>query len=165
MSTQDILQLRAESNGKVRDALLSVAMIGAVLWPIQQNWRDKPRDNFPLSYYPMFSSRRQATETFYYLVGRDGQGARHYIRYKLIGSGGGNQGRRQLRRIISEGRAPELARTVARRLALQKEPPWSELVAVDVCRGRFVVDDFFHGRKEPVREEVEGSCAVERKDP
>jgi len=165
MSTRDIVQTRAESAGKVRAALLSVAMIGAVLWPIQQNWRDKPRDNFPLSYYPMFSSQRSATETFYYVVGHDGQGARHYIRHKLVGSGGGNQVRRQLRRIINEGRAPELAQTVAKRLARQEEPPWSQIVAVDVCRGRFVVDGFFHNRKEPVREEVKGSCAVERKAP
>ncbi len=30
--------------------LLSVAMLGAVFWPIQQNWRAVPKDSFSLSY-------------------------------------------------------------------------------------------------------------------
>jgi len=151
--------------GKSKAALLSLAMIGAVLWPIQQNWRDKPRDNFPLSYYPMFSARRDAVETFYYLVGRDAQGNRHYIRYKLIGTGGGNQVRRQLRRIINEGRAPELAKTVAKRLARQERAPWSDIITIAVCRGKFAVDDYFHGRKVPVQEQIKASCEVKRKTP
>src|ERR1051326_6890547 len=167
MHAQEITRNPGEadaSRGKSFAVVLSVAMVGAVLWPIQQNWRENPRDNFPLSYYPMFSARREAVETFYYLVGHDARGARHYIRYKLIGSGGGNQVRRQLRKIINDGRAPELARAVAKRLARQKNSPWSDIVSVSVCKGKFAVDDFFHGRKEPVQEQVKGSCAVKRKN-
>src|ERR1041384_5564559 len=91
--------------GKLRAACFSLALIGSVLWPIQENWRRKPHDNFPLSYYPMFSSKRDAVETFYYLFGRDEQGVRHYIPHKIIGAGGGNSVRRQLRRNVNEGRA------------------------------------------------------------
>ena len=141
----------------------SLALIGAVLWPLHQNWRKRPKDNFPLSYYPMFSARRQATETFYYVLGRDEQGARYQIPYKMIGSGGGNQVRRQLRKIMNEGRGPELAQTVAKRLARKENAPWSQIAAVEVCRGKYVVNDFFHGRKEPVTETIEGSSPVERR--
>ena len=113
----------------------------------------------------MFSARREAKETFFYVVGRDGQGGRHYVPYKMIGSGGGNQVRRQLRRIINEGRAPELAHTVARRLARQENAPWSEIARVEVCKGKFDVSDFFHGHKDPVEEQVKGASEVKRKEP
>jgi hypothetical protein len=60
------------SSGVGRSKLLalcfSVAMIGAVLLPLRENLRHRPKDNFPLSYYPMFSDRRKPIETFYYVV-------------------------------------------------------------------------------------------------
>ena len=61
------------TGGKRVAFLSSLAMIGAVLGPIQQNWRAQPHDSFPLSYYPMFSAKRQAIETFHYLVGGDAE--------------------------------------------------------------------------------------------
>jgi len=149
--------------GKARAALLSLAMIGAVLWPLQKNWQAKAHDSFPLSYYPMFSAKRDAVESFYYLVGRDQQGARHLISYKFAGAGGLNSVRRQLRKIVHEGRSAEIARKVAHRLASEDEPPWSNIVTVAVCRGDYSVDDFFHGKKDPVEEVIKASCAVKRK--
>src|SRR5437867_6184718 len=101
--------------GKRLAVLFSLAMVGAVLWPIQQNWRANPRDSFPLSYYPMFSAKRDEVETFYYVLGRDAEGTRYYIPYRIIGSGGGNSVRRQLRKIINEGHASDLAQAVAKR--------------------------------------------------
>src|SRR5262245_41098893 len=94
--------------GKLTAVYVSLAMIGAVLWPIQQNWREKPVDNFPLSYYPMFSAKREATEAFHYLLGHDAQGARYIIPYQFAGSGGLNSVRRQIRRIVEDGRGPQL---------------------------------------------------------
>jgi len=148
---------------KYRAALLSLALIGAVLWPIQQNWRKNPRDNFPLSYYPMFNAKREAVETFYYVLGSDEQGKRYQIPHRMIGEGGNNQVRRQLRKIINEGRAPALAQSVAKKVARNQNEPWSRIVTVQVCRGNYAVDDFFHGRKEPVSETVTGSSPVERR--
>jgi hypothetical protein len=150
--------------GKKRALLLSLALIGAVLWPLQQNWRKDPKDNFPLSYYPMFSARREAVETFYYVLGRDEQGKRYQIPYKMIGDGGGNQVRRQLRKIMNEGRAPELAKSVAKKVARSESSRWSKIVTVEVCRGKYAVDDFFRGRKEPVSETIKGSAPVERRN-
>jgi hypothetical protein len=148
--------------GKRAALLFSLAFIGVVLWPVMQNWRDEPRDNFPLSYYPMFSNKREPIETFYYVVGLDAQGQRYYMKHTLIGDGGGNQVRRQLRRIISEGRAPELAKDLAGKLARRDKEPWSKVVKVAVCSGKYSVDDFFHGKKSPVQEKIRGSATVER---
>src|SRR5436190_13657790 len=121
-----------KERGKRWAAVFSLAMIGAVLWPIHQNWRKQPHDSFPLSYYPMFSAKREPVEYFFYLVARDEQGARHYVPYQLIGPGGHNSNRRQIRRIVNEGRAADLARAVARRLGRQDELPWSKIVSVSV---------------------------------
>ncbi|NJM08485.1 hypothetical protein HC891_23350 [Candidatus Gracilibacteria bacterium] len=42
----------------------SMVLVGAVLAPLIENWRAAPRDNFPLSYYPMFSARRSKRSKF-----------------------------------------------------------------------------------------------------
>src|SRR5262245_21420398 len=149
--------------GKLRATYLSLAMVGAVLWPLHQNWSDKPRDNFPLSYYPMFSTKRQATETFYYMLGRDAEGGRYLIPYTFAVPGGLNSVRRRIRRIVEEGRATDLGRSVAKRVSRKDALPWSKIVTVAVVRGRYVVDDYFHGRKDPVSEQVKASCTVERR--
>ena len=152
----------APGRGKAPATLLSLALLGAVLWPIHQNWRKQPRDSFPLSYYPMFSAQRKPVEFFYYLLARDEQGARYYVPYQLIGPGGHNSNRRQIRRIVNEGRAADLARSVAQRLGRRDELPWSKIVTVSVVRGKFAVDDYFHGKQEPVSEQIAASCPVER---
>lgn len=143
--------------------LLSVVMLGAVFWPIQQNWKEEPQDSFPLSYYPMFSQKREAIEKVFYVVGYDAQGGRYYVPRRWIGPGGQNQVRKQMRRMIQEDRAPELAQSVAKRLAGQEEEPWSRIKSVSVVAGQFVMNDFFHGKKEPVSEEALGTRKVKRK--
>jgi hypothetical protein len=149
------------NRGQVLALCFSYALIGAVLWPIGQNWRAHPKDNFPLSYYPMFSAKREAVETFYYVVGLDAEGKRRYIPHTIIGDGGGNQVRRQLRKIVNAGRAPELAQQVAERLARKRS--YRKIVSVSVIRGQYSVDDFFHGKKDPISERVYGFAEVERK--
>ena len=149
--------------GKCAAALLSLAMIGAVLWPIHQNWSATPHDSFPLSYYPMFSAKREALEVFYYIVGRDAQGNRYLIPHRFAGPGGHNTVRRQIRRLVEKGRARELAESVARRLSRRDEAPWSKITTVRVVRGKYRVDEYFHGQKEPVMEQIKASCPVERR--
>jgi hypothetical protein len=156
------LHLPDDRAGNRWGALLSVTMLGAVLWPIQQNWRATPQDSFPLSYYPMFSQKREATESFFYVVGRDAQGKRVIIPRQWIGQGGQNQVRKNLRRIINDGRANDLARSIAKRLAKENEAPWSQIVSVSVVSGQYVMDDFFHGVKEPVSEDTLGTSKVKR---
>jgi hypothetical protein len=142
--------------------LASLLMVGAVLWPVQQNWRETPKDSFPLSYYPMFTAKRRPVETFYYLVGYDGAGNRFYLPHTFAGDGGHNAVRRQVNKTIREGRAEELAQKVAGRLAERKTGKWSRIVSVDVMKGRFSVDDYFHGKKDPVSEVIQASRVVER---
>jgi hypothetical protein len=148
--------------GKLVATCFSLGLVGAVLWPVQENWRAKPHDSFPLSYYPMFSAKRQAIETFYYMVGRDAEGKRYLIPHSMAGHGGLNAVRRQIAKICREGRGEELACTVAKRLAERERGRWSRIVSVAIVTGRYVVEDYFHGKKEPVSEKIRGTCTVER---
>jgi len=50
---------------------VSVALVAAVLGPLRQQGRVRPRDGFPLSYYPMFSARRTGQLAVTHLVGVD----------------------------------------------------------------------------------------------
>ena len=149
-----------------RSRLLALAfcfvLVGAVLSPIGQNWQKTPQDNFPLSYYPMFSARRDAVETFYYVVGMRADGRRTQLPHTVIGNGGENQVRRGLRKIIEDGRAPDFAQEVAKRVAGKTGRRYRNIVSVAVCRGKYSVDDWFQGKRQPLSEVVTGSAAVER---
>jgi hypothetical protein len=150
------------NRGKRVAAMACLAMIVAVLWPLQENLRKDPRDNFPLSYYPMFSSKRKPVESFNYLVGHDAKGKRHLIRYTFASEGGLNSVRRQINKMVKEDRADDVAHKVAKRLAERDSGKWSKIVSVDVVTGKYNVDGYFHGRKEPVSEKIRASCPVER---
>lgn len=120
-------------------ASLSAAILGAVVAPIRQNWRKAPRDGFPLSYYPMFSRHRSRNTTVYCLVGETTSGERIRLSYKLVGSGGGNQTRKQINHMVRQGRAEELCERAARRVRKQR----SDIAAVHVVHGRFSLDRTF----------------------
>ncbi len=140
----------------------SLLMIGAVLWPIVENWRKRPKDNFPFSYYPMFSMKDSSRARVTYLVGIDGQGNRCLLSYTYAGRGGMNQVRKQIRLIARQGRAEELCRAVSSRIARSGDPRLAGVVTVQVVTGEYRLADFFAGRQEPVWEKVHASWDVRR---
>lgn len=128
-------------------ASLSLALLSAVLAPIRHNWSARPRDGFPFSHYPMFSARRRATTTVHYLAGVTAGGERIRLPYRFAGTGGLNQVRRQINRLVAEGRVDVLCARVAAELARRHSGGgrYADVVAVDVMRGRFRLDDCFVG--------------------
>ena len=149
--------------GKWGPSLLSIAMIGAVLSPIAENWRQDPRDNFPLSYYPMFSLRRAETSRLSYPVGFDARGNRYQIPYTLVGAGGLNQVRRQITKIVEGGRAADLCLSVGSRVARRTTRPLADVVRIQIATGTYRLSDYFTGKdKTPVVERVHASCDVRR---
>ena len=137
---------------------LSVLLLAVVASPVFQNGRDKPHDSFPLSYYPMFSHKRDAHYKVTYLVGLNADGHRRAISYKLAGTGGFNQVRRQIRRAAREGRAEALCADVATRLA--QHSAFADLRQVAVLTGTFALDGYFQGRQTPVREKTHATCTL-----
>jgi len=124
-----------------RATLLTVFVMGAVLWPLRQHLRPAERrvDGFPLSYYPMFSKRRRRHGHVVYAVGILADDSRRRLRHSVLGSGGLNQVRHQLYRVaVREGNAQEYADALAPRLAAR--PSCADLVRVEIVRGEFDLD-------------------------
>lgn len=149
------------ARAKRRAAAVSVAAVLAVLFPAHQNWVDLPRDGYPLSYYPMFSSRRGETTSASYIVAFDAKGDRWLLTYGHVAPGGLNQARKILRRMINDQRSDELCRKVAGSVAAQGAKLES-VKEVGVATGTFRFDDYFEGKVEPTREEIHAMCPVER---
>ncbi|WP_299438516.1 hypothetical protein [uncultured Aquimarina sp.] len=123
--------------------LTSVLVILLVLSPVIENWASKPKDNFPLSYYPMFSKKRQVTYGMYYFVGYDTAQNRYKISYKLAGTGGFNQVRRQIKKAARSDKAEAYTQEVAKRIANKKEYPYSELVRIELVKGYYHLENYF----------------------
>ena len=149
---------------KVFAGVLGLLLLGAILAPIAQNWRANPRDSVPFSYYPMFSAKRGDRYVVNYLVGLDGQGNRHTIPFHFAGIGGHNQTRRQIDRLVREGKAAMLCQEVADRVRSDARPVYSHLVTVQVVTGEFRFDDYFNGNKTPVKERMRAACQVTRSE-
>lgn len=150
----------------VEDARLAravtLAAVGAVLWPIKENWRAEPRDSFPLSYYPMFSTRRPKRVSITYLVSVDDQGRRRHVPYLYAGRGGLNQVRRQINRMVRSGQAERLCEAVAAELARRPDARCPNVVTVQVVTGRYRLASYFAGDRAPLSERVLASHPVER---
>jgi hypothetical protein len=145
-----------------RAGALSLLMLGLVMSPIVENWREEPIDSFPLSYYPMFTEKRGETTRVSYLAGFDQQGHRHVIPYFLIGTGGLNQVRRQIPRLIDKRQANELCREVSSRIAKRQGEPFSSMIALRVMTGTYRLADRYVGEKAPISEYVHARCDVKR---
>ena len=152
----------AERAGPWAAAFFSVTLVALVLWPVVQNWREKPQDSFPFSYCPMFSENRKPTERVSYLVGIDAEGRRHKLPYTVAGMGGLNQVRRQINRRLERDQEDTLCRAVAEKVA--KAKGWyTNIVRVEVRTDTYHLGGYFTGtNRAPLREKIHGSTKVRR---
>jgi hypothetical protein len=146
---------------KFSASVFSLLLLAAIAWPVGENWKSKPKDEFPLSYFPMFSFKRDSIFQVNYFIGYDVRNQRCYIPYEYIGSGGLNQVRRQLNKKVREEKGDRIAEKVAKRLANCKTAPYNELVRVDLVTGRYHLDNYFlTGDKNPLAETVIASKTI-----
>lgn len=141
---------------------VSLLTVAAVLAPVVQNWRASPVDGFPFSYYPMFTAKRTRRTRVTHLVGYDAAGKRYYLSHRLVGEGGLNQARRQLRRLALGGDADAVCQRVAARCARARTGLHADLVTIQVVTGEYRLRDYFAGRCEPRSETVHASLPVNR---
>ncbi len=151
------------AEGKLLPALFSVFLILLVLSPIVENFRAKATDGFPLSHFPMFTSKRDATENVTHLVGLDADGNRYVIPHRFAGTGGMNQVRKQIRKSARDKEnAPKLCQIVAEKVAERRSERYAKIVRVVVVSGEYNLDDYFAGAKNPVEEKIRVACDVPR---
>ncbi|MCP3982311.1 MAG: hypothetical protein GY716_23665 [bacterium] len=152
-----------ETSGKTYACLLSAAVLLAVISPIGQNWKDRPRDGFPLSHYPMFSKQRADESSVTHLVGIDADGRARPLHAGLTGlSGGMNQSRKQIRRIARAGKAPLLCREAAARVAESSVTEQARIREIRVITGSYRLSEYFRGQRQPVTETVHAVCRITR---
>ena len=158
----------AESRMSMREKALAVGfsllVIGAVLWPVRENWQSDSRDSFPLSHYPMFSKQRGDEVRVTSIVGIDREGNEYRIPNHYAGKGGMNQQRKQIARQVLNGTATQLCLRVAKRLASRDEPRYQDLVAVAIVSGTFLIDDYFDRPHRPADYEIEAVCRIRREE-
>lgn len=145
---------------KAWPALTIAATLLVLASPIVQNWRSKPVDSFPLSYYPMFSAQRGTTFTGQSIVGVDERGQRRVLPYQFAGNGGFNQVRRQVRAKVKAERSAELCAGVAKRLRRSRRDEWHQLRAVQVLTVTHDMKKFFARGPSQISEHVHADCAV-----
>jgi hypothetical protein len=154
-------RVERKASPKWAASLLSFVFLAAVLTPIVENWHEPPRDDFPLSYYPMFSFEKGDRQRVTYLVAYDSANNRFLLPYWYAGLGGMNQVRRQINKLVDRGQASRLCRNVASRVARSPDLP-SDLNMVEVTTGVFQMTQFFAGDRVPVSESVRAQCLVQR---
>jgi hypothetical protein len=143
--------------------ITSLALSVAVLAPVAQNWRAEPADGFPLSYYPMFSLKREATAPVTHLIGLDGSGHRTRLHARLSGLGGGmNQVRKQLTKAVKNGEAPQLCQYAARTVSRSADPDLARIREVRLITARYDLEGFFRGNTRGTDSKVHARCPVER---
>ena len=149
---------------KTTAAIFSICFLLAVLFPVKENWSPRPKDNFPNSYYPMFSKKRGDSYTVNYFIGLDASNNAYILPYNFAGTGGFNQVRRQINRAVRNGDGKKLVKKVARRVARKRGSPYNQIVKVQLIRGTFNFDAFFlHDDLNPESSRVIASKKVNRK--
>lgn len=120
----------------------SALLIAVIIAPIKENWKAEPKDSFPFSYYPMFSKKRGETYGMYYLLGVDTLGQRHFLSYKLAGTGGFNQVRRQITKRAKKGEGRELLDRVEQQLKRKKKSFSRALSEIYLVKGVYHLERF-----------------------
>jgi len=133
---------------KLGATVASILLIVAILYPIRENWEKKPEDSFPMSYYPMFTNKRGKAYKMNYLIGLDSLSNRFTIPYKMAGTGGFNQVRRQIKKVAKRKKGrKKLLKKVAKRISRTKEAPYSEIVEVQLVQGVISFERIFEQKE------------------
>ncbi len=156
--------VRRAEMGKLPAAAFSIALIGAMLSAVVQNWQARPRDSFPLSYFPMFTAKIDDRHTEHFVVGRDARGQRYAIHYNNIAPGGSlpRVRRETVREMVRQGQSAQLCQNVSARIAERNPRSLRSVVSIEIMTGTFSLSEYLKGNKLPRSETVRASCAVVR---
>jgi hypothetical protein len=156
-------------DSKLGASVFIFVLVALIMYPVKENWSAKPVDDFPFSYYPMFAKKRGKTYKIYHAVGYNAKGERHFIPYKMLGTGGFNQVRRQVsKRCKSKSGSAKLVARVARRLGKNPGLFDEPMVRVDLVKCTYDLDAFFVQKQHrPLKEKVIVTASVipEKQEP
>ena len=141
-------------------SIFSFILLAVLLAPILQNGAAAPVDDFPLSYYPMFTKPRGPTTRVHHAVAVMSTGLSVNIPGRYAGPGGMNTQRRQMRKAVRKGKADKLAAQVAAALRNSRLEHELRPVRIDIVISTYDISEYFHGRTEPVERVVKASVPM-----
>ncbi len=147
--------------GKGLAIFFSLGLCLIVAWPVQENFKETPKDSFPLSYYPMFTTLRPPHYAVSHPAAADMNGKVYHLPFTILGQGGFNQTRRQISRSVREGRAQLLADLLAENVSqagLKGEAPFK---SVAIITSVYKLDDYYRGVKKPFKRIVRAISKVD----
>lgn len=138
--------------------LVSLAVVVATLWPM---FRDPPRDSFPLSNYPMFSTVR-GKPWIHVVVGFDAEGAEYAIPPKKIASAEVMAAAQTVRKAVRRGGATRLCKRVAERVA--DDPDFAHIELLEVQSRQFDPRTYFvdEDGRVPLKLRRRAKCRLRR---
>lgn len=151
--------IRTKSGAITFSLILSLLVFS----PIREHYRAKPVDGFPLSHYPMFANKRPATYSVQYVVGYTDTNERRMVPYKLIGSGGFNQVRRQINKMAKDERGDQLLQQASERIQKKGSRAYQNIVRLELVKGWYHLEDYFlHQKKIPTKEITLAALNIEK---
>lgn len=144
--------------GRAAALVVSVLVIAATLYPAL---RDPPRDSFPLSTYPMFSSVR-VKPWIHVIVGFDANDRERRIPPQMIANAEVMQAAQTVAKAIRRKQAKTLCKRVAARVA--ESPDYAALVRLEIQSRQFDPRTYFvsEAGRTPLRLRRWTVCEVQR---
>jgi hypothetical protein len=138
--------------------MISALLIAATVWPAL---RDPPRDSFPLSTYPMFSSVRERP-WIDVVVGFDADGNQHRIGPELVANAEVMQAAQTISKAIKRKHARQLCEQIAARVS--DSLAHLDVVRLEIQSRQFDPRAYFVSEtgKVPLRVRRRASCEVVR---
>ncbi|MGL4399349.1 MAG: hypothetical protein ACRCXD_05745 [Luteolibacter sp.] len=139
-------------------AVFSAALAVAVTWPVFENLKATPVDDFPLSYFPMFTEVRTGEYSVQHPIGIDQEGTAHLIDYRSAGAGGFNQIRRQIRKCVDDGNADELCARVADEVSRKGD---AGFLRIEIVTSTYDLGAYYAGEIKLLKREVHASLPTQ----
>ena len=149
---------------KIIIASISIILILVVASPVLENWKDEPKDSFPLSYYPMFTKARGEKTIVWYLYGEDKDRYSYTISNNFVIPGVGfNTARKQIRRMIQNNQSAELCESTAKTIGRIGMEPYNKITYVAVVSSRVDISEFMKKRNNyrPRDNRIYANCLVD----
>lgn len=140
-------------------AVVTIVTLGAVLSPVLRD-----TDGFPLSNYPMFSTRREADAQIHHVIAWSRDGAHRPVSPEMLGTDEIMQAHQTIKIAVRRGRADALCREVAARVA-EDTHAWADVDVLVVRSDRYDAVAYFQDGPKPLSTRVRAQCEVLRGPP
>lgn len=150
--------MSSAASERVHAGVLGLAVLGAVLSPL---FREKPRDGFPLSNYPMFSAHKEDTSArISHVVGVSREGRHRPIGPDLVGTDEVMQAHQTIKVAVKRGDSARLCERTAARVA--GDADFADIDALEVRTDVYDVFRYFESDPSPLHTRVHARCDVHR---